>query len=79
MRWLGYFRIAQAHPSNESLKFILYPQLEVFFGNQALKASFRSSENDCRYNTVVDAFDFKIKTVNLKRVSNGLQCRFDRS
>ena len=45
MRWLGGFRITQVHRSNESLKFILDPQLEVFFWDQALNASFRSGEN----------------------------------
>ena len=77
MRWLGGFRITQLHRSNESLQFILDPQLEVCFGNQALKAGFRSSENYYRHNTVGDGFDFKIEAVNLERVSNRSQCRFD--
>jgi hypothetical protein len=50
----------------------------VFFGDQALEARFRSSENDHRNNAVVDNLDFKIETVGLERVANWLQCRLDR-
>jgi hypothetical protein len=50
----------------------------VFFGDQAFEAGIRPSENYYRNNTVVDAINSKIETVNLERVSNGLQCRFDR-
>ena len=63
--------------SSESLKFILDPQLKVFLGNQALKAGFRSGENNYRNNTVVDSFDFKIESVKLERAANGPQCLFD--
>ena len=66
------------HRASESFKSILDPQLEMFFGNQALKARLRSSVNNYRDNTVVDRFDFKIETVNLERAANRPQCRFDR-
>jgi hypothetical protein len=78
MRWLSGLRITQSHRSNESLQFILNPQLEVFFGDQAFEAGIRPSENYYRNNTVVDAFNSKIETINLERVLNGSQRRFDR-
>lgn len=64
--------------SNESLEFILDPQLKVFFRDQALKACLRSSENNDRNNPVIDPFDFKIETAGLERAANWPQCRFDR-